>query len=192
MKSPLSDATVNAFEISLFSPPRVTTLKPMPRAQHAAPAWLLILFLFTACEAPQSSGQTAAQLSFDAEFAAIMKDYFEAWTISEEEGNHALERASECYAQDSEFRRHARQPGAVENHLQPFFDAVSSLKRSPLDDLQVRREANSVWTSCTCLIQLRLKNGETRNGEGRHTATWKREDGRWRITEEIPWVASLK
>ena len=138
----------------------------------------MLLCALPASSAPKSSGG-------DAEFKALIKQYYEAWSSAN------TDKPAPLYAKDPDLVFYDVAPlkytgweeykqGVQKNLL----DQISSGVLTPKDDLKVNRRGNIAWTTVTGHFSAKMKDGKAMEMETRHTAIWEKRGGKWLIVHE--------
>ncbi|HJZ97127.1 MAG TPA: nuclear transport factor 2 family protein [Candidatus Solibacter sp.] len=148
----------------------------------------LAILLITAAGAsalPRQRRTTAAKPAPDAEFKAMIDQYYDAWS------KLSTDAPAKYYAKDSDcvffdvaplkYKGWAEYKAGVQKN---FFDNAVSAKLTPNDDLKVTRRGTVVWTSLTFHISVKNKTGPGLEMECRHTAIWEKRGGKWLIVHE--------
>jgi len=149
-------------------------------ARFAVPVVLLV-----ASVAPAQSIKLASKSAPEAEFKALIDQYYAAWSTMNPDN------PARFYAKDADLVFYDIAPmkytgwgeykeGVVKN----FFSAITSGKLTPNDDLKVTRRGNLAWTTVTFHLSAKPKAGGEMEIDGRHTAIWEKRGGRWLIVHE--------
>ena len=133
------------------------------------------------------SAQTARKPSpsAEAEFKPIIQRYYAAWS------NLNTDEPAQFYAKDPElvffdvapfqYKGWSEYKAGVQKN---FFDPAVSAKLIPNDDLKAKRRGNVAWTTITFHLSAKLKDGNSMELDGRHTAIWEKRSGKWLIVHE--------
>jgi len=119
------------------------------------------------------------------EFKKIVDAYYAAWNTG------STVQPSEYYAKDAElvfydvaplkYKSWKEYSAGVEKN---FFQAATSVKLIPGDDLKVTRRGTITWTTLTFRLTAAMKDGKNLDLVCRHTAIWEKRGGRWLIVHE--------
>ena len=146
---------------------------------------LFATFAQAAPLAPKSKTKSASTQAFDAEFKQMIARYYDAWNT----GNP--ESAAPFYAKDAGLVFYDLAPlkyNGWEEYKQGvqknLFDNMTEGKLTPNDDLKVSRRGSVAWTTLTYHYDLKMKEGKSYVGDGRHTAIWEKRGGKWLIVHE--------
>jgi ketosteroid isomerase-like protein len=149
-------------------------------------AWLaIVIALLFASGAQAQSIKLASKLAPDAEFKAMIDEYYAAWSSMNPDN------PAKFYAKDADLVFYDIAPmqytgwaqykeGVVKN----FFSTVTSARLIPNNDLKVTRRGNVAWTTLTFHISAKPKAGGEMEIDARHTAIWEKRAGRWLIVHE--------
>ncbi len=121
----------------------------------------------------------------DAEFKALIRQYYEAWSS----GNP--ETPAPLYAEDASLVFYDVAPlkyNGWEEYKQGvqknLFDQMAGGTLTAKDDLKVTRKGNIAWTTVTGHFSAKMKDGKTMELDTRHTAIWEKRGGKWLIVHE--------
>ena len=131
------------------------------------------------------SAVAKARKTPDAEFKALIQQYYDAWSKMNADAPAPL------YARDADLVFYDVAPlkytgweeykRGVQTNL---FDQATSGKLTAKDDLKVTRRGKLAWTTVTFHLVVKMKNGQTLEGDGRHTAIWEKRLDKWVIVHE--------
>jgi uncharacterized protein (TIGR02246 family) len=121
----------------------------------------------------------------DAEFKALIRQYYEAWSSANPETPAPL------YAKDASLVFYDVAPlkyNGWEEYKQGvqknLFDQMASGTLTAKDDLNVTRKGNIAWTTVTGHLSAKMKDGKAMEVDTRHTAIWEKRGGKWLIVHE--------
>ena len=136
-------------------------------------------------DSSKTKSTAAKSTNNDSEFKQLIHDYYDAWNTGKP---------------DNAARFYAKDPGLVFFDLAPLkytgwdeykqgvqknlFDNMTEGKLTPSDDLKVTRHGSIAWTTLTFHYALKMKEGKSYDGDGRHTAIWEKRGGKWLIVHE--------
>lgn len=144
-----------------------------------------VTVLLVAASAPALTKRAATKQAPGADFKALIERYYAAWNTMN------TDNPSQFYAKDADLVFYDIAPLKYKNWAEykegvqkAFFDASTSAKLTPNDDLKVTRRGNIAWTTVTFHLSAKLKAGGAMEIDARHTAIWENRNGKWLIVHE--------
>lgn len=71
-----------------------------------------------------------------------------------------------------------------EKGVKELFAGFNSLKMTVNDDAKVHHKGNQAWGTATFHMEAALKDGAKQSADGRWTAVWEKQGGKWLIIHE--------
>jgi len=134
---------------------------------------------------PAKSKSGASRKAFEAEFKAMIAEYYAAWSTLNPDN------AAKFYAKDADLPFFDVAPLKYKNWadyragvIKAFTEPMASGKLTPNDDLKVTQRGIIVWTTLTFHLSAQPKSGPALEIDCRHTAIWEKRGNKWLIVHE--------
>ncbi|HXG94922.1 MAG TPA: nuclear transport factor 2 family protein [Blastocatellia bacterium] len=147
-------------------------------------AMATVMLIFQLAQA--QGKKPAAKSATDAEFKALIDDYYAAWSSLNPDN------AAKYYAKEADLVFYDIAPMKYngwseykEGVMKAFINNFSTGKLTPNNDLKVTRRGNIAWTTVTFHLSATAKaGGANMELDARHTAIWEKRAGKWVIVHE--------